>query len=488
MTEFATLSSINPTAPAIDRASVAGAGIANMAVFGDILAETVEAPSLAAAPPGVAPPLAIDDRQQAGGKILPEACPALPCGPTEPAGCPARLQLDRGGEVVANRGTVRAHRNSRTAVSASDIREPTRTAGEVDTTIASPAAKSDDPETDEFRPATGAVPEPRVPLIILAGLTSDPALPLAAADARRLPQAPSRSPLMPPIAVAIAAPGRATIDALSPLPATVGFAFPSALQAPVDARAAGGLVVPQLPAAPLDAAQTSATTLAQPAPFPASAAPGPVLRVTSLGVRAKELRNAAPSQTVIPALASLARREFDEFGVIAPLPATTQGVVLAQPNAILTPNPTTAPAPAAPQTRQDFVALVERLIDSRNALSPQPVHTAVAHTEFGEISFRFAHDERGLSVAMASADPDFAPAVQAAMPTERADRAPHDQSRGQPGSGQSPSAQGAVDDRGGNHAAPQSRAAPDRNARLAADPDPGSRQDDRPDRRAGIFA
>ena len=40
--------------------------------------------------------------------------------------------------------------------------------------------------------------------------------------------------------------------------------------------------------------------------------------------------------------------------------------------------------------------------------------SAVQHAEFGEVSLRFEQGERGLSVSLASPDPEFARAVEAA--------------------------------------------------------------------------
>jgi hypothetical protein len=68
----------------------------------------------------------------------------------------------------------------------------------------------------------------------------------------------------------------------------------------------------------------------------------------------------------------------------------------------------------------DFAALVDRLSQAREAAGPQSVSLAVNHGEFGKVSLRFHHDDTGLSVAMTSPDPDFARAVSAAIPPERA--------------------------------------------------------------------
>lgn len=78
----------------------------------------------------------------------------------------------------------------------------------------------------------------------------------------------------------------------------------------------------------------------------------------------------------------------------------------------------TAPvtAPAAIQAPHDFAQLIDRLVAARESTQPQAATLALAHAEFGQVELRFANDGGGLSVALASADPDFARAVQAAVP------------------------------------------------------------------------
>jgi hypothetical protein len=80
---------------------------------------------------------------------------------------------------------------------------------------------------------------------------------------------------------------------------------------------------------------------------------------------------------------------------------------------------TVAPVAVAPATgttqlsSHDFATLVDRLVEAREAASPQTVHAAISHSEFGQVSLRFDQDASGLSVSMTSADPEFARAVQA---------------------------------------------------------------------------
>jgi hypothetical protein len=96
-----------------------------------------------------------------------------------------------------------------------------------------------------------------------------------------------------------------------------------------------------------------------------------------------------------------------------------------------------APAPTVPvvqMPRQDFAALVDRLVEARNAAAPQSTHASLVHAEFGQVSLHFQQDGGDLKVAMSSADPDFAraaQAAQAAMPAERQNPNADANSRGQ---------------------------------------------------------
>ncbi|MYL97512.1 hypothetical protein GR702_06965 [Novosphingobium sp. FGD1] len=119
------------------------------------------------------------------------------------------------------------------------------------------------------------------------------------------------------------------------------------------------------------------------------------------------------------------------------------------------------PAPAAPEaastlasspteTPQDFDTLVSRLAEAREAASPHIVRTAMNHAEFGRVSMQFDQTDMGLSVTMASPDPEFTGAVQAAAATMAGNGANGNdqprqdgQSSQQNGAGQNPaSAQG----------------------------------------------
>lgn len=66
---------------------------------------------------------------------------------------------------------------------------------------------------------------------------------------------------------------------------------------------------------------------------------------------------------------------------------------------------------------------------------------ALAHADFGPVELRFSNDATGLSVALASSDPDFARAIQGAVqppaaPTPTDGSAAQQRQSGQHGNGQ----------------------------------------------------
>ncbi|MDE2619245.1 MAG: hypothetical protein KGL54_03685, partial [Sphingomonadales bacterium] len=137
----------------------------------------------------------------------------------------------------------------------------------------------------------------------------------------------------------------------------------------------------------------------------------------------------------------------------------------AQPAAVAAP----ATAPLHATRPHDFAALMDRLITARDAAQtglPQSVHVALDHADFGPISLSFQHDQGGLAVSVASPDPDFARAVQAAIPAATAsagsDGAARDNGQGagaQGWTGQS-AARGDASAAGGDAGQRQSRGTP----------------------------
>ncbi|EJL27083.1 hypothetical protein [Novosphingobium sp. AP12] len=100
---------------------------------------------------------------------------------------------------------------------------------------------------------------------------------------------------------------------------------------------------------------------------------------------------------------SLAQPDAQPILADAPMPTATPA-----------PGGSSAPAPALAETPHDFDTLVSRLAEAREAASPNVVRTAMAHGEFGRVSMQLDHSDGGLSVTMASRDPEFTGAVQAA--------------------------------------------------------------------------
>ncbi|MCJ2185177.1 hypothetical protein MTR62_21170, partial [Novosphingobium sp. 1949] len=127
---------------------------------------------------------------------------------------------------------------------------------------------------------------------------------------------------------------------------------------------------------------------------------------------------AAEAETVTP----------DTPAAAETLPATARTESRLQPGATLA-HATSLPQPAAlsgsgesaaasttatGETPQDFATLVSRLHEARENQGGNVVRTALVHAQFGPVSLQFRPDETGMSVSLASADPDFAPSVQAA--------------------------------------------------------------------------
>lgn len=148
--------------------------------------------------------------------------------------------------------------------------------------------------------------------------------------------------------------------------------------------------------------------------------------------------------------------------------------------------PAPAPAPSLPASEpatrpHDFAALVDRLTAAREAMQPQSVSIAVAHRDFGAVRLQFRQEDGTLSVALASADPDFARAVAAAPPVQ----APPATEAGsfQPGRSSSDSASSnSGQSRSGTNTTARDERAPQANPSSARTP----RRDG--DRQQGIFA
>lgn len=254
------------------------------------------------------------------------------------------------------------------------------------------------------------------------------------------------------------------------------------------------------PASPGGLASHAETALSgepgRPTQAPIAASPQPAMSqpaVTQPAVSAAGQQTPPPSTPQLTALpeAAPAEREaaVQQVRMIEPAaaqPVAASETVLAAPPVIRDAAPAAITATTTAAERpHDFTALVDRLVAAREAMQPQSVTMAVRHAEFGAVQLRFQQDASGLSVAMASADPDFARAVSAAVPpvqpASAGDNASFNQSgRGDPGSA---SADGG---RTGQQAPREERGTARANPAPAANRSPSQAEPDTA--RNGIFA
>ena len=258
------------------------------------------------------------------------------------------------------------------------------------------------------------------------------------------------------------------------------------------------------PASPGEPASPAETALSRepgrPTQAPIAASPQSAMSqpaVTQPAVSAAGQQTPPPSTPQLTALpeAAPAEREaaVQQVRMIEPAaaqPVAASETVLAAPPVIRDAAPAAITATTAAAERpHDFTALVDRLVAAREAMQPQNVTMAVRHAEFGAVQLRFQQDASGLSVAMASADPDFARAVSAAVPPVQAastsDTASFSQ-QGRSEAGHGGTAEGFAQSRSGQQTPREERAA----ARANPSPAAGRSQSEASDdgARNGIFA
>lgn len=174
---------------------------------------------------------------------------------------------------------------------------------------------------------------------------------------------------------------------------------------------------------------------------------------------------------------------------LAPLPSPAEAVrmdiALQSPASPAQPGPVQAPAPM-PQVRPlEFAALIDRLAAARDGVASQTVSITVAHQDFGPVRLHFRPDELGLSVSMASADPDFARIAAAApapvMPVQASEQASTNQQQRSDGAAQGSAQHGFTQSRGGSPDRRDDHRAAQAQSRPASEPD-------RKTQRTGIFA
>lgn len=151
------------------------------------------------------------------------------------------------------------------------------------------------------------------------------------------------------------------------------------------------------------------------------------------GVAGPRRTTAAPP-SVQRAVAEAADAQFDTVAPIRDVASsdpvgsprvadtTAHALPLARDLSVATPALAKAELSAPVQVQQpaDFSALVDRLVEAREAAGAQAVSATMRHDEFGRVSISFRHAEGSLNVGLASSDPGFAPAVQAAAASQQA--------------------------------------------------------------------
>lgn len=227
---------------------------------------------------------------------------------------------------------------------------------------------------------------------------------------------------------------------------------------------------------------------------PAQPAPPPLPQVPPMAAIAlppitlqRDGPRQAPPPRVAATLRLLAEAAPDKAAMaasdlgFAPTPATQSQSLPFVSVPVAAPANAPVTATAVMPAGHDFAQLIDRLVAARESTQPQAATLALAHAEFGKVELRFASDGAGLSVALASADPDFARAIQAAVPPVQASAdssAAQGRQQGQPGA----QAESFASQQHGQQTArrePQDRF-------LAANPAP--RQADTSGTDAGIFA
>ena len=376
------------------------------------------APAVAAKPARDDEAAPASDEQDAPAPIMPGqiALPIVPALVLVSTPLPPATRTDAPAPVAA-RGPAKAATPIVLDAAASRARVP-----------AEPAATAPDALTATPVPA-GPVPGGSLP----AGpVTAGPAAAGPAAAGSVSPAAARRAPAISGIAVTIAGTQPTPVQA-PPQPAGAAAATPAI--PPVATVAIADAQAPTVPAPTVQAALLPVALARSPAPARVEApAAAPreyavsTIRPTSLASPspATEGKSAAPGgqgdlghgqpPMADPSLTSPA----GPSPVVSP--EATRGPATL-PFQQITPLATPLPQPVAvTPAAHDMSALVDRLVEARaaarTAASPLTVTTAVRHAEFGSVSLKFDTAGDGLSVTMASNDPGFAPAAQAALASQ----------------------------------------------------------------------
>ena len=274
-----------------------------------------------------------------------------------------------------------------------------------------------------MEPVLGDLPEP--PASAPAAKTASPS------DARGLAE-PGAAPLSVP------ATARPTVKGAVPVmlgPVTLVAVNDDAPSAPPELAAKAlsaptldGTMPARLSKGEDEAGETFAAARTMAPPRDAAAAPDrtpPLSRAWQSLVRGAALEQEADIRVTRPNAASVPQPGSDGApGTIAvtDAPSSISNIALASDAALLRAgsDPQAVRGPSAGEAAQaphDFARLVARLDEAREAGGTLGVQTSLVHAQFGHVSLRLRPEEGGMSVTLASADPEFAGAVIAAAQT-----------------------------------------------------------------------
>lgn len=369
--------------------------------FADLLASTLNGDTPPAAPSDKVPAEAliaglVAARQVPGkvaGKTLPDALPAAEDAPIEEEAAAETTDTAEAAPVAPSPVPFSLAMLNAIVLPQTESEAPAASHVAAETTAVAPA-KTGETKAGPVE-ARSEAPQPKTETT-LATASLTVALPESQRIAQRLQLQPTETAAeaTPPAETRSAAAAQPTAPAIV-LQATGNAIAPKAAAARKDTRKADE-----------EAATKVATTVAT---APASTAETLRQRPAASGEVAAATPRAAA--TITPDLATAdpiaqVGAELQPMIAVRDAPAAQASTLNAGP---------AAPAALA-QQGHDFAALVDRLVEARDAASPQTVSAAIRHAEFGQVSLRFDQGDNGLSVAMTSADPDFARAVQAAAP------------------------------------------------------------------------
>lgn len=326
--------------------------------------------------------------------------------------------------------------------------DDTPATGQADKAAAPTGDDAPDPEAEVAAPQTvtpeaptppaptpdGSVPSAAAPVVMLA--MNPP--PSPAPDAGKA--APKADDKADRLAIAgVSAPSTISPAGLAPnRAATAAAATAAPVQTPIAATGQGAALspLPLGPAAANDAgtAQQGQSVAQAAAPIITAALPPAAALLASAKTAAKPVRS-APSSTAADdaaapqgttalhqsAQAALQDRPLSAPDTITDTFSNTGGGALnaAQPSGEAARIAAPTIADIGTGASRDMSALVDRLVETRAAMRSgapaQWVQTSIQHAEFGRVALQIRQDGDNLSVAMASNDPGFAPAAQAAL-------------------------------------------------------------------------